>query len=287
MSREIVPVILAGGKGRRLRPLTSSRRPKPFLKIFSRRSFFQDALVRVENFSPPVIVANEDYKNHIRRQCAEINSIPQAIILEPEGRNTAASVMAAAHVLRNRDCLMLVMPSDHVFGDGVQFQKTIKDLAAGLRLDGIGLIGIRPQGPSARYGYIHTDGQSAAVRSVQSFMEKPDKATARKLYGNNHVFWNAGIILCPPDAIMKAGKTASPEVADNIAKSMDDAEIQEKCIYLPQRSHFVKTPSISIDYAVLERCDVLQLCAYIGEWSDIGTWLALLGLAIKRLRQKI
>jgi mannose-1-phosphate guanylyltransferase len=282
MSTRIIPVILAGGQGKRLRPFTSRNRPKPFLKTLSAHSFYQDTLKRAAIFEAPVIVSEAGYADVLEKQNKEINCNPKAIILEPESRNTAAAIFAATCLLRDTHDWMLVLPSDHFWPDASMFQDTIISAAGLMDPEKICLIGITPSTASRRYGYIKT-GEGL---SVERFVEKPEHKKAREFFKRNDMLWNSGVFLCKPKILQEQALLLCPEIFENVQKSMENAENLKKHLIIPEKINFLKTPSISIDYALFDNCHILQSVRYKGQWDDIGTKSALLKFCFKKMMNK-
>src|SRR6266568_6459241 len=201
----IHPVILSGGSGTRLWPMSRSLYPKQLLALVGERSLLQQTVLRVAGdtgFAPPLIIANEEHRFIIAEQLREIGAAAEALVLEPVGRNTAPAACVAALRLAasEPDALMLVMPSDHVIGDRAAFRAAIGRAAAAARAGRLVSLGIQPERPETGYGYIAAgapiDGVEGAF-AVARFVEKPDDATAERYVASGEYFWNSGIFLFP------------------------------------------------------------------------------------------
>lgn len=266
---KITPVILAGGAGTRLRPLTSETRPKPFLKLFGAQSLLQDTALRVygDGFGPPVVVTSKNYGEHVLRGLDDIGIRPRSIILEPASRSTAPAIAQAA-VSMAADDLLLVMPSDHYIDDVVAFQNTVKAAAdVAMSQDIPVLLGVRPARPSRRYGYIECDADGR----VLGFFEKPDMRDAKSLFHKDNMFWNTGVFVVKASALLSLFQEFALEIHD-CAVAAHEKSMRSGVFYEPDFFEFVKAPSISIDYSIMERVSFARLLIFDGYWSDVGCW---------------
>jgi mannose-1-phosphate guanylyltransferase len=273
-AKRIVPVILSGGSGTRLWPMSVTERPKQFLPLTAAETMFQLTLARAadpERFAPPVIVANARHADLIEEQMAGL--VSGAIILEPCARNTAPAIALAA--LEAGDAALLVMPSDHVIADEVAFAQAVAR-ALPLAEDGwLVTFGITPDGPETGYGYIKVGAAIAAdVHQVERFIEKPDRQTAEAMIAAGGHSWNGGIFLFRADAYLNALEIHAPDMLKAAKKAMATAQREGKRI-LPDAEAFAACPSDSIDYAVMERADKVAVAPVSMGWSDLGSWDAL------------
>lgn len=278
----VTPVILAGGKGARLWPLTSPSRPKPFLRLFSKYSLFQKTLQRAAGFASPVIVTEKAYLPFVERDLEALGVVPKMIIVEPKGRNTAPAVIAAALLLQADNALMLVMPSDHVIDEMAVFKSRAHHLAQRHQTGSITLIGIEPCTPNPHFGYILpakvVEGDSVCcdgVFSVADFIEKPAVKVAKTLIKKKNAFWHSGMFLCFADDLCRMAEAEVPEIIDNTRKSLPKSG-GERCIrkFLMDDA-YVKNSSISVDYTILEAVSSCYVGAMRVKWQDVGTWRGL------------
>lgn len=272
---EIVPVILAGGRGRRLWPLTSPKRPKPFLSLRTGLSLFQRTVLRARCFAPPVIVCHEDYRALAERDLARIKTEPRTIIAEPAHRNTAAAIAMAAFHLKGQGLLMLVLPSDHVLKNVRGFEKAVIESLA-YTIEHMVLLGVKPSEPETSYGYIVTDPSApGACRPVRVFVEKPDAGRTQALIEAGSCLWNTGMFLTRPGIFLQALERASPELYQSCLLAYEGRAQKDK-ILQPDAALYSEIESVSVDYAVMEKASSCYAREMDVEWSDVGTWRRLL-----------
>lgn len=279
---KIVPVILSGGGGTRLWPLSTAERPKQFLALTGPETMFQQTLRRVAGdprFDAPVIVANARHAETVAAQMAEIGVAPRAIILEPAARNTAPAIALAASTVEP-DAPMLVMPSDHVILDVPAFHSAIDAAMAVVDQGWLVTFGIAPTAPETGYGYIQLgDTIDGSVRKVARFVEKPDALRAQAMLDSGDHAWNGGIFLFRAGDYLDALRAFEPDMA-TAAKSALDKGRTEGAFTYPDSDAFAASPSNSIDYAVMERSDRVAVVPVSMGWSDVGSWDALYEIGV-------
>lgn len=276
---KIVPVILCGGAGTRLWPVSRKSYPKQFSKLIDEKSLFQLAasICSRTEFKAPLIVTGDPFRFLVVEQLAAIERQPTRILVEPESRNTAASVLAGALSLHDtaEDCLMLVMPSDHVIADAITFQNSVI-AAAPTALDGrMVTFGIEPTRPETGYGYLElAEGaklDAGTPQPLARFVEKPTHSAATKMVENGQFLWNAGIFLFKPSSLIEAFQKHAPEILSTVRAAVDKAESDLSFIRLGAEP-WCELENISIDYAIMEKATNLSVMPYRESWSDLGSW---------------
>lgn len=276
----ITPVILSGGSGTRLWPLSRSRRPKQLLALTGERTMLQMTAGRCADrarFGPSIIVTNALHAAEIATQLQ--HDRPAAIILEPAGRNTAPAIALAA-LESAPDAPLLVMPSDHVIDDVAAFHAAIAAAMPLVRDGWLVTFGITPDTPETGYGYIRRGADIApGVQKVDAFVEKPDLDRARAYLAEGNYSWNGGIFLFRADAYLAALDRFEPEMLAAVRASLDGAA-RDGSMVIPAAEAFLSVRSESIDYAVMEKADRVAVVPVEMGWSDVGSWdaLHLLGL---------
>ena len=280
MTPSLQPVILSGGSGSRLWPLSREQYPKQLLALVSNRSLLQETALRLDGLetAPALVVCNEAHRFLVAEQMRQIGKIAGRIILEPTGRNTAPALTLAALFLRDRghDPVMLVMPADHVIRDKAAFLRAVKQ-GAELALQGqLVTFGILPSAPETGYGYIR---KGAAVGSgnawqVAAFVEKPDAATAEGYLKSNQYLWNSGIFMLRSSVWLDELTRQRLDIACACEAAFAGAETDGDFLRA-ERAAFSACPSDSIDYAVMEKTARAVVVPLAAGWSDIGTWSAL------------
>ena len=276
----IVPVILSGGSGTRLWPMSRPERPKQFLALTAAETMLQLTAARAHGdaFAAPIVVANAAHADQVETQLAEITASPQAIILEPAGRNTAPAIALAA-LEADGKAPLLVMPSDHVIADPDAFHAAIH-AALPLVEDGwLVTFGITPDAPETGYGYIKVgDEVAAGVHRVARFVEKPRRDVAEAMIASGDHAWNGGIFLFCADAYLKALEQFRPDILAAAKASLKGAQRDGVRVH-PDKAAFEASPSDSIDYAVMEKADRVAVVPVAMGWSDVGSWDALHAIA--------
>ena len=273
----MIPVILSGGSGTRLWPLSRSQHPKQFLPLVSNKTMVQETVLRlqgIQGIQPPMGVCNEDHRFMMAEQLREINAYPSAIILEPVGRNTAPAVVLAALTAKPEDVL-LILPADHVIDDVPAFQAAV-DKANALAEQGyLVTFGIVPNQPETGYGYIKAgDGLDQDSYKVASFVEKPDLETAKSYVASGDYYWNSGMFAFKAEQFLQELEKFQPEILAACKKSLIGANRDADFVRLDKEA-FMACPADSIDYAVMEKTDKAVVIPLDAEWNDVGSWLAL------------
>ncbi|MEO9651783.1 MAG: mannose-1-phosphate guanylyltransferase/mannose-6-phosphate isomerase [Roseobacter sp.] len=275
------PVLLCGGSGTRLWPLSRKSYPKQFSPLIGDMSLFQGSVQRLsgENFAAPLIVTGEDFRFIVSEQLAGIEKQAQTILIEPEGRNTAPAVLAAALWLAENDpeAVMLVAPSDHVIPDEEAFRTAIEAALPRAQAGALVTFGIAPTRPESGYGYLElapdADASATAPQPLARFVEKPDATRAAEMLAAGNFLWNAGIFLFSVRAILEAYANHTPELMAGARAAVTGASLDLGFTRLAAEP-WSELADISIDYAIMEKADNLAVMPYTGDWSDLGGWEA-------------
>ena len=279
----VVPVILCGGSGTRLWPLSRKSFPKQFAPIIGDTTLFQAAALRLSggaiDFAPPVAMTGSDFRFIVSQQLAQIGIDPAAIVIEPQSRNTAPAVLAAAlHIAATTpDATMLVCPADHLIPDQGAFQAALEVGLQAAQTGQLVTFGIKPDRPETGYGYLKlNDGASASGQStpLAGFVEKPDLETAQAMLAAGGYLWNSGIFMFQAQVIIDAFKTHAPALYDVVAASVAGAKPDLDFLRLDPET-WAQAEDISLDYAVMEKASNLSVVAFEKDWSDLGDWNAI------------
>lgn len=280
MTHLVHPILLAGGSGTRLWPLSRKSYPKQFGKLMGEESLFQASAQRLsgDGFAAPVILTGSDFRFIVTEQLAAVEIAPAGILIEPEGRNTAPAILAAALSLAARapEALMLVAPSDHVIPDPTAFRAAVQAATPAAQDGQLVTFGIRPDRAETGYGWLEMSQAPSAdfapvPQPLKRFIEKPDRATAETmLHGGQHL-WNAGIFLFSVKALIAAFEAHSTEMLAQVQMAVEQAE-QDLGFTRLASEPWGQIEDISIDYAVMEKADNLTVVPYGGAWSDLGGW---------------
>ncbi|MBL0734973.1 mannose-1-phosphate guanylyltransferase/mannose-6-phosphate isomerase, partial [Stenotrophomonas maltophilia] len=273
----IVPVILSGGSGTRLWPLSREAYPKQFLPLVGDDTMLQATWKRVASIAgaAPIVVANQEHRFMAAEQLRECKVLPQALILEPVGRNTAPAIAIAAMqaLAGGDDALMLVLPSDHVVRNEAAFHAAVKQAAIAAEAGKLVTFGIVPTAPETGYGYIKA-AAGEGVRVVDRFVEKPDLATAEQYVTSGEYFWNSGMFLFKASRYLKELETLQPAILAACRQALEKAVRDNDFIRLDAEA-FAASPNDSIDYAVMEKTADAAVVPLDAEWNDVGSWSAL------------
>jgi mannose-1-phosphate guanylyltransferase len=283
LQSKIVPVILSGGSGTRLWPLSRQEKPKQLLALTEEQTMLQLTALRAADadlFGSPIIVANAAHAAMIAEQLAAVRCLDPIILLEPFGRNTAPAIALAA-LAADPSSILLIMPSDHVIADLQAFHDAISRAVAFVNDGWLVTFGIQPDGPETGYGYIRLGKeQSAGVHVVDRFIEKPDAADAEAMLAEGGYTWNAGIFAFRADAYLEALETFQPDMLRVVKTCMAQAVRMDNVIR-PDPDSFDKCPSDSIDYAVMEKAKKVACVPVSMGWSDVGSWDSLHAISDK------
>ena len=286
-SIDVRPVIMAGGSGTRLWPLSRSGFPKQFLVLSGNTSLFQQAASRLQGLAgdgitvaPPLVVGNEEHRFLVLDQLRELRLLPSAVLLEPVGRNTAPAVtLAALQALEDgADPVMVVTPADQTVTDEVAFTAALRRAVQAAAGGAIAILGVTPDRPETGYGYVR-----AEAGRVAEFVEKPDLATAGKYLADGGYYWNAGMFVLRASVWMAALERFRPDIASACRAAFAVRETDEVFVR-PGKAEFAAVPSESVDYAVMEKCPGvldIRMEPLAAGWNDLGAWEAVWQVAPK------
>jgi mannose-1-phosphate guanylyltransferase/mannose-6-phosphate isomerase len=285
MTISVQSVIMAGGSGTRLWPLSRAGYPKQFLVLSGNRSLFQQAAARLQalagdgiSVGQPLVVGNEEHRFLVLDQLRELRIDPAALLLEPVGRNTAPALTLAALQAQatGEDPVLVVTPADQTVTDEAAFVAAMQQAVRLAAEGGITILGITPDRPETGYGYIRVADSGAAPR-VEQFVEKPDLETAQRYLAEGQYFWNAGMFVLRASTWLAALERWRPDIA-GATRAAFDARSTDAQFVRPDKSAFAAVPSESVDYAVMERCPGsgidIRMVALDAGWNDLGAWEA-------------
>ncbi|KGJ19066.1 mannose-1-phosphate guanylyltransferase/mannose-6-phosphate isomerase [Paracoccus sanguinis] len=276
MTHGVVPVLLAGGSGTRLWPVSRKSFPKQFAPLIGAQSLFQASALRLAGprYAAPLVLTGADFRFIVTEQLGEIGVAPQGVLIEPSGRNTAPAVLAAAlHVAaQDPDGLILVAPSDHVVPDAEAFGRAV-DRAVPLAQAGrIVTFGIQPTRAETGYGWLELDESADPdTAPLRRFVEKPDAATAARMLAEGDFLWNAGIFLFTARTMIAAFRAHAPEFVAPVEAALAEATPDLGFLRLAP-APWNSLPDLSVDYAVMEKSDALSVVRFAEHWSDLGGW---------------
>jgi len=277
----LIPIILAGGSGTRLWPMSRRDYPKQFLSPLGGNSLFQDTVTRLEGLSEtsdPVIICNENHRFLVAEQLRMADLSAKSILLEPVGRNTAPAIACAAQLALDisADAILLVMPSDHVIQQSDTFKSCVMIGQSEANEGKLVTFGIVADRPETGYGYIKRSEGPGTNESfaVDSFVEKPDLQTAQQYINSGHYYWNSGIFLFRADAYLKELERFEPDILTYTAEAYNKRQHDMDFTRLDEKA-FSSCPAQSIDYAVMEKTDRAVVIPLDAGWSDVGNWSAL------------
>jgi len=277
----LIPVILAGGSGTRLWPMSRRDYPKQFLSPLGDNSLFQDTVTRLDglqDLNDPLVICNENHRFLVAEQLLEIQQTAGAILLEPMGKNTAPAIACAAHfaLQQSPDATLLVMPSDHVIQQADVFRRQVDIGQSQAALGKLITFGIVADRPETGYGYIKKaqGDHKQEVYPVEAFVEKPDLETAQRYLDSDDYFWNSGIFLFRADSYLQELEIFEPEIISSTLAAYEKRQVDLDFTRL-EREAFSRCPAESIDYAIMEKTDSAVVIPLDAGWDDMGSWSAL------------
>lgn len=272
----ITPVLLCGGSGTRLWPLSRKSFPKQFVPLTGETSLFQASVTRLRgpDYAAPMVVTGSDFRFIVTEQMAAVGCDPGAILIEPAARNTGPAILAAALFLArtDADAPMLVAPSDHVIPDGAAFSAAVTRGLEAARAGQLVTFGITPTHAETGYGWLELSAASdGAPTPLTRFVEKPDLATAEAMLASGNFLWNAGIFLFTPATLIAAFEKHAPDILGPVRAALENGRTDLGFLRLDPAA-WQAAPDISIDYAVMERSDNVTVVPFFSGWSDLGGW---------------
>lgn len=283
MSGRITPLIVCGGSGSRLQPVSHDGHPKQFLYLVGKQSTFQETLCRVADaalFAPPVIVASRDHRNLLEDQLREIGAAPARVVLEPEKRGSGPAILAGIFAVTESlgaDALILALAADHRVHDVDGFRRACRKATAAAEAGAIVTFGIAPDHPATGYGYIEPgEERQEPAHAVRRFIEKPDAESAAR-YMQEGFLWNSGNFLFRASTLLEEYRRFDEATVDAVAMAVRRGDAASGLLHLDALA-FAQAAASSVDYAVLEKTARAAVVRAAFDWADIGSWAALHGL---------
>ncbi|MCT7942955.1 mannose-1-phosphate guanylyltransferase/mannose-6-phosphate isomerase [Shewanella holmiensis] len=280
----ILPVIMAGGTGSRLWPLSRDLMPKQFLKLDGDTTMLQATVQRLQGLDAlaPLVICNEEHRFIAAEQMRQINQLDHNLILEPAGRNTAPAIALAAMtaVKKGQDPLLLVLAADHIISDSEQFRQVVAQASEFAAADNLVTFGIVATGPETGYGYIKRGEEKSGAYSVLQFVEKPDLETAKCYVSSGEYYWNSGMFIFKASVYLAELKQHRPDIYSACEQAMAEVDPDLDFIRLNKEA-FLACPDDSIDYAVMENTTKAVVVPLNAGWSDVGSWSSLWDVTTK------
>ncbi len=291
-SQKLVPIILCGGSGTRLWPLSRKQYPKQFLPLLSDNTMLQETILRIQqipNVENPIIISNDEHRFLVAEQCRNIGLNNPEIILEPIAKNTAPAIVAGTLYAKSKfdNCNILILPADHYIANIKKFNKAIELARNEATKGALITFGIHPNSSNTNYGYIkYSNTIKKGIYKVDKFIEKPDLKTAQSFLKQKKYLWNSGIFLFNLDLFLVEMNEFNPKIVENIKNSLIDSSKDFDFIRLGKKA-FIECPSISIDYCLMEKSKKTIVVQFNVGWSDIGSWSSLYSFGKKDLNKNI
>ena len=287
----IIPIILSGGAGTRLWPLSWGDHPKQFLPLVTEHTMIQETLLRLKglDIGRPIISCGEGHRFMVAQQIGEVSEYPPQILLEPMAKNTAPAIAAAccAAMKQDKDAVVVVLPSDHVIADVPVFQNAVLTAAKNAEKGALVTFGIVPTFPATGYGYVKASGsESDGAYTLEKFVEKPCLEKAQEYLASGEYAWNSGMFVFKASVFLDELKTHNSQMADLAIKSFENATVETDFIRLDSES-FGQIKGDSIDYAVMEKTTKGKIVKLNAGWDDVGSWSALYDISKKDENQNV
>lgn len=281
----LIPVILSGGAGTRLWPLSWGDHPKQFLPLVTEHTMIQETLLRLKGLElgSPIISCGEGHRFMVAQQIGEVSDTKPTIILEPMAKNTAPAIAAAscAAVKQDKDAVVIVLPSDHVIADVQAFQKAVIKAAKNAEKGFLVTFGIVPTFPATGYGYVKASGsETEGAYTLEKFVEKPCLEKAQEYLASGEYAWNSGMFVFKASVFLDELKAFNPQMAELAIKSFENASVETDFIRLDKEA-FGQINGDSIDYAVMEKTTKGKIVKLNAGWDDVGSWSALYDISKK------